>query len=95
MASAEGINLTAANHLVLVDSWWNESKMIQVSDRIHRILQTKQVYIYKLQMINSIEEKIEELVNKKSKMSKIVLSKWNDKTNEDDSWMKNMIKLLS
>ena len=95
MASAEGINLTAANHLVLVDSWWNESKMIQVSDRIHRILQTKQVYIYKLQIKNSIEEKIEELVNKKSKMTKIVLSKWNDSKNQDDSWMKDMIKLLS
>ena len=40
MSSAEGINLVSSNHLVLVDSWWNNAKMIQVMDRIHRIGQT-------------------------------------------------------
>jgi SNF2 family DNA or RNA helicase len=96
MSSAEGINLTAGNHLVLMDSWWNESKMIQVSDRIHRIGQSKQVNIYKLQIIDSIEEKIQELVNKKSKMANIVLTKWKiDNNNYDDSWMKNMVKLIT
>jgi SNF2 family DNA or RNA helicase len=96
MSSAEGINLIASNHLVLMDSWWNNAKMIQVMDRIHRIGQTKDVTIYNLQIQNSIEEQIEQLVDKKYKMSNLVLSKWNihDIKNYDDSWMKNIIKLI-
>lgn len=96
MSSAEGINLVASNHLILVDSWWNNSKMIQVMDRIHRIGQEKDVTIYNLQMKNSIEEKIQQVVNKKHKMTNLVINKWNinDTTNYDDSWMKNIIKLI-
>ena len=96
MSSAEGINLVSSNHLVLVDSWWNNAKMIQVMDRIHRIGQTKDVNIYKLQIKDSIEEQIEQLVEKKSKMASLVLNKWkiHDKNGYDDSWMKNIIKLI-
>lgn len=96
MSSAEGINLIASNHLVLIDSWWNNAKMTQVMDRIHRIGQTKEVTIYNLQIKNSIEEQIEQLVEKKYKMANLVLSKWNihDPKNYDDSWMKNIIKLI-
>lgn len=96
MSSAEGINLTAANHLVLTDSWWNESKIIQVTDRIHRIGQMKQVNIYNLQIKDTIEEQIQKLITKKSKMSKIVLSKWEiDNKNYDDSWMHDIVKLIN
>jgi SNF2 family DNA or RNA helicase len=96
MSSAEGINLTAGNHMVLIDSWWNKSKMIQVSNRIHRILQTKQVYIYNLQISDSIEKNIEKLVNKKFKLSNLILNKWEieDKDNYDDSWISSVIKLI-
>lgn len=96
MSSAEGINLVASNHLVLMDSWWNNAKMTQVMDRIHRIGQKKDVTIYNLQIKNSIEEQIEQLVEKKYKMANLVLSKWNihDPKNYDDSWMKNIIKLI-
>lgn len=96
MSSAEGINLIASNHLVLLDSWWNNAKMTQVMDRIHRIGQTKDVTIYTLQIKDSIEEQIEQLVDKKYKMSNLVLTKWNihDTKNYDDSWMKNIIKLI-
>ena len=96
MSSAEGINLIASNHLVLVDSWWNNAKMTQVMDRIHRIGQKKDVTIYNLQIKNSIEEQIEQLVEKKYKMANLVLSKWyiQDTKNYDDSWMKNIIKLI-
>lgn len=96
MSSAEGINLVASNHLVLMDSWWNNAKMLQVSDRCHRIGQIKDVNIYTLQIKNSIEEQIERLVTKKDKISKLILTKWNiqDKKQYDDSWMKNIIKLL-
>jgi SNF2 family DNA or RNA helicase len=96
MSSAEGINLVASNHLVLMDSWWNNAKMTQVMDRIHRIGQKKDVTIYNLQIKNSIEEQIEQLVEKKYKMANLVLNKWNihDPKNYDDSWMKNIIKII-
>jgi hypothetical protein len=96
MSSAEGINLVAANHLVLVDSWYNESKMIQVQDRIHRINQTRKVYIYNLQIENTIEQQIEKLVKKKSKITNLILNKWNihDLKSYDSSWLTDVIKLI-
>lgn len=95
MASAEGINLTSANHLIILDQWYNESKMIQVADRTHRIGQLKQANIYNLQIENTIEQQIEKLVKKKSKISKLVLDKWNiDLKSYDSSWMNKLIKLL-
>ena len=95
-SSSEGITLVSANHLVFMDSWWNKSKMIQASDRIHRIGQLKQVNIYFLQVENTIEEKIEELLVKKEKMSNLILNNWNikDKEKYDDSWMKKVVQLL-
>jgi len=96
MSSAEGINLIASNHMVLMDAWWNDAKMTQVMDRIHRIGQTKDVIIYHLQIKNSIEEQIEQLIYKKHKMANLVINKWNirDIKNYDDSWIKNIIKLI-
>ena len=95
MSSAEGINLVAANHLVICDSWWNQAKMIQISSRIHRIGQKKQANIYHLQIENTIEQQIEKLVKKKSKISKLVLNKWNiDTSNYDGKWITDVINLL-
>lgn len=96
-SSAEGINLVASNHLVLFESWWNNSKMIQVMDRIHRIGQTKKVYIYKFKIKDSIEESIEKLVIHKDKMSNLILNKWTPFNNKsyDDSWINNIIKLIN
>jgi len=95
MSSAEGINLVSANHLVLIDSWWNESKMTQITGRIHRIGQKKQANIYNLQIENTIEQQIEKLVKKKGKITKLILNKWNiDTKNYDSSWIKDIIKLL-
>jgi SWI/SNF-related matrix-associated actin-dependent regulator of chromatin subfamily A3 len=96
MSSAEGINLTSANNLILLDTWWNNSKMSQVFDRIHRIGQTKQVTIYKLTVNDSIEQSINNLVNKKTKITNLLTSSWtiNDEENYDDSWMKGRVNLL-
>lgn len=96
MSSAEGINLVSANNMILVDSWWNNAKMVQVMDRIHRIGQMRDVNIYNLQITNSIEENMEKLVNKKYKVSNILLNKWKikDVKKYDDSWVKDVIKLI-
>lgn len=95
MSSAEGINLVAANHLVLVDQWYNQAKMIQIQDRIHRINQTRQVYIYNLQIENTIEQQIEKLVKKKAKITNLVINKWTiDTKTYDSAWLTDVIKLL-
>lgn len=96
MSSSEGINLVSANHIIHLDSWWNNAKTYQMSSRIHRINQTKQVHVYKLQIKHSIEEQIEQLVKKKDKMASLVLSKWNiqNKANYDTSWLTSIIRLI-
>ena len=98
MSSAEGINLTAANNLVLLDTWWNQSKMIQVSDRVQRIGQVRDVNIYKLSVggENSIEERVQRLVSKKERLKNLVMNKWNIEKEEsyDDDWIKQPVKLI-
>jgi SWI/SNF-related matrix-associated actin-dependent regulator of chromatin subfamily A3 len=100
MSSAEGINLTAANNLILLDTWWNDSKMIQVSDRIHRIGQLRDVNIYKLVVggEKSIEERVQRLVSKKAKIKNLIMNKWkmNDSELEkyDDEWIRTPVRLL-
>jgi len=93
MACAEGVNLTAANHVILIDNWYNKSKMIQVSERVNRIGQTKLVYIYKLSINNTVEQRITKYVNNKYTLSGIVLNKWSD-NNENLFIEKKAIKLL-
>ncbi len=46
-AGGVGLNLTAANHLLLLDPAWNPAAEWQCFDRIHRMGQTKDVFIYK------------------------------------------------
>jgi SNF2 family DNA or RNA helicase len=79
MCSAEGINLTAANNMILLDSWWNESKLTQVCDRIHRIGQEKDVRIHQFVVSDSIEQKIQKMIKRKANYGKMIMNKWNDK----------------
>jgi SWI/SNF-related matrix-associated actin-dependent regulator of chromatin subfamily A3 len=92
-AGAEGLTLTSANNLIFVDEWWNNSKMEQCADRIHRIGQEKQVYIYNLKMKGSIEERIEELVKYKGLIVNMILNK-EFRDDFDLSWIENVVKLL-
>jgi len=64
-AGGVGLNLTAANHLLLLDPAWNPASEWQCFDRTHRLGQTKEVFIYKYVTKDSIEEKMVEIQNKK------------------------------
>jgi SWI/SNF-related matrix-associated actin-dependent regulator of chromatin subfamily A3 len=83
MSSAEGINLIAANHIVVVDQWWNNAKIIQACDRIHRIGQKREVNVYKLYINSTIEEKILKRLQTKSIINELLLEKWQE-SNEVD-----------
>ena len=95
-SSAEGITLTAANNLILMDSWWNYSKMDQIFNRIHRISQEKDVKIYQLAIQDTIEQKIKKRVIQKKKLSELCLNKWNinDLDNYNSDWIVETIKLI-
>ncbi len=64
-AGGLGINLTAADYVVLFDPWWNPAVERQAVDRSHRIGQQKPVFVYRLVTRDSIEERILELQEKK------------------------------
>jgi SWI/SNF-related matrix-associated actin-dependent regulator of chromatin subfamily A3 len=67
-AGGVGLNLTAANHLLLLDPAWNPAAEWQCFDRAHRIGQTKPVTIYKFITKESIEEKMMAIQAKKEEL---------------------------
>ncbi|MEN3068688.1 DEAD/DEAH box helicase [Uliginosibacterium sediminicola] len=73
-AGGVGLNLTQADTVIHVDPWWNPAAEDQATDRAHRIGQTKPVFVYKLVVAGSIEERIVALQEKKSALAAAVLS---------------------
>lgn len=63
--AAEGLNLTAANHAVFINKWWNPSANAQARDRIIRIGQTRPCFIYYLKTVGTIEDKLDEIISRK------------------------------
>ena len=68
-AGGTGLNLTGADMVIHYNPWWNLSTENQATDRAYRIGQKNNVQVYKLITKNSIEEKIYELQEKKSKLA--------------------------
>ncbi|WP_341677115.1 DEAD/DEAH box helicase [Niveibacterium sp. SC-1] len=73
-AGGVGLNLTAADTVIHFDPWWNPAAENQASDRAHRIGQTRAVFVYKLVVAGSIEEKIVALQEKKTALAEGILS---------------------
>jgi len=65
--AAEGLNLTAANHAVFINKWWNPSANAQARDRIVRIGQTKPCFVYYLKTVGTLEEKLDQIISMKKK----------------------------
>jgi len=68
-AGGVGLNLTAADYIFITDPWWNPAAEMQAISRAHRIGQDKKVFVYRFISENSIEEKIQQLQEKKSKLA--------------------------
>ncbi len=86
-AGGTGLNLIGADMVIHYDPWWNMSAENQATDRAYRIGQKNNVQVYKLITKNSIEEKIYELQEKKSKLIDSMLSTQTtfiNKLNKDD-----------
>ncbi len=73
MAAGHGITLTAANHVIHADRWWNPAIEDQATDRVHRIGQDKTVYVYHFLTEGTLEETIDDLLERKRDLADQVI----------------------
>uniref|UniRef100_A0A5F8GL85 TBC1 domain family member 12 n=1 Tax=Monodelphis domestica TaxID=13616 RepID=A0A5F8GL85_MONDO len=74
-AGGLGINLTAADTVIIYDSDWNPQSDLQAQDRCHRIGQTKPVVVYRLVTANTVDQKIVERAAAKRRLEKLIIHK--------------------
>ncbi|MBS1848087.1 MAG: DEAD/DEAH box helicase [Actinobacteria bacterium] len=72
-AGGTGLNLTAANHVVLFDRWWNPAVEDQARDRAWRIGQTRTVVSHRLVCPGTVDERVEDVVADKRRVANLVL----------------------
>ena len=73
-AGGVGLNLTAADTVILYDPWWNPAVEQQAIDRCYRIGQDKPVFVYKLLASGTVEDKMVELQARKAGLADLLLS---------------------
>lgn len=78
-AGGTGLNLTAANHVIHFDRWWNPAVENQATDRAYRIGQERFVHVHKLITTGTIEEKIDDMLEKKQSL--------NDEIIQSENWI--------
>jgi SNF2 family DNA or RNA helicase len=79
-AGGVGLNLTKANHVFHFDRWWNPSVEDQATDRAFRIGQRKNVFVHKFLAMGTMEERIDEMIEDKKRLSSLVVG-------TDESWL--------
>ena len=84
-AGGVGLNLTAADYVYIVDPWWNPAVEQQAIDRTHRIGQTKNIFAYRMICIDTIEDKILQLQERKKTLAKELIA-------DDSSFVKALSK---
>ncbi|KAI4708044.1 hypothetical protein J4E89_007164 [Alternaria sp. Ai002NY15] len=100
-AGGQGINLAAADTVILFDSDWNPQQDLQAMDRAHRIGQTRNVIVYRFATRNTVEQKLLESAEAKRRLEKLVIRKGgvrNDRGgtrgNEKEQEVEELQKLL-
>lgn len=73
-AGGVGLNLTRANHVIHFDRWWNPAVENQATDRAFRIGQEKNVLVHKFLTQGTVEEKIDRMLEEKSRLSADVIA---------------------
>ncbi|MFX0580297.1 DEAD/DEAH box helicase [Nocardia nepalensis] len=72
-AGGTGLNLTPANHVVHLDRWWNPAVENQATDRAFRIGQQRNVQVRKLICVDTIEERIDEMISGKRQLADLAI----------------------
>jgi non-specific serine/threonine protein kinase len=84
-AGGVGLNLTAADYVYIVDPWWNPAVEQQAIDRTHRIGQTKNIFAYRMICIDTIEDKILQLQERKKILARELIT-------DDNGFVKTLSK---
>lgn len=93
-AGGVGLNLTRANHVVHYDRWWNPAVENQATDRVFRIGQQKNVEVHKLICQGTLEERIDELIERKKSLSEQVVGSGEQWLTEmSDEELRSLIEL--
>ncbi|MGH3243899.1 MAG: DEAD/DEAH box helicase, partial [Spirillospora sp.] len=77
-AAGTGLTLTAANHVVHVDRWWNPAVEDQATDRAFRIGQTRNVQVRKFICVGTMEERVDEMIERKKALADSIVGTGED-----------------
>jgi SNF2 family DNA or RNA helicase len=72
-AGGLGLNLTAADHVVILDPWWNPAVEDQAASRAHRIGQERPVMVYRIVAEDTVEERVLALQRRKQELAEVAL----------------------
>jgi hypothetical protein len=82
-AGGTGLNLTAANHVIHVDRWWNPAVEEQATDRAFRIGQRRDVQVRKFVCVGTLEERIDAMIEEKKALAEQIVG-------TGESWLANL-----
>ena len=86
-AGGTGLNLTSANHVFHFDRWWNPAVEDQATDRVFRIGQSRNVHVHKFICAGTLEDTIDEMIERKKEISESVVGageNWLTELSNDD-----------
>lgn len=92
-AGGTGLNLTAANHVIHYDRWWNPAVENQATDRAYRIGQNRFVHVHKLICTGTLEEKIDKMIDQKQALNDEILTGENWITEMSTDELKELVSL--
>jgi hypothetical protein len=72
-AGGTGVNLTAANHVIHIDRWWNPAVEAQATDRAYRIGQRRDVWVRTMVCMGTLEERIDRILEDKAALARTVV----------------------
>jgi len=73
-AAGHGLNLTAADHVFLLDPWWNPAVEAQAADRAHRIGQSRTVVVHRLVARDTVEDRVVALQRRKRALAQVAFA---------------------
>lgn len=82
-AAGTGLNLTAANHVIHYDLWWNPAVEAQATDRAYRIGQKSNVMVHRFITKNTFEERINDMIQSKKNLAEMTVS-------SGENWIGNL-----
>lgn len=82
-AAGTGLNLTAANHVIHYDLWWNPAVEAQATDRAYRIGQKSNVMVHRFITKNTFEERINDMIQSKKALAAMTVA-------SGESWIGNL-----